>query len=74
LLVERLRDPIGILQTFLGATISNVVVTQPPPRLIFSLVPPTTIYTAGSRLRPGTQNFDAFVVKLLDQTVAVAQP
>jgi len=61
--------------TFLGATISNVVVTQPPPRLgILSLVPPTTIYTAGSRLRPGTQNFDAFVVKLLDQTVAVTEP
>jgi hypothetical protein len=41
---------------------------------IVSLVPPTTIYTAGSRLRPGTQNFDAFVVKLIDQPPAVTQP
>jgi hypothetical protein len=61
--------------TFLGATISNVVVTEPVSRFgIISVLTPTTIYTAGARLRPNTQNFDAFVVKLLDQPVLVAQP
>jgi len=61
--------------TFLGATISNVVVTEPTSRFgILSVLTPTTIYTAGARLRPGTQNFDAFVVKLIDQPVLVAAP
>jgi Beta-propeller repeat len=75
--VTKFGNTLQFLQstTFLGATISNVVVTQPAPRLgIVSLVPPTTIYTAGSRLRPGTQNFDAFVVKLIDQPPPVTEP
>jgi hypothetical protein len=75
--VTKFGNTLQFLQstTFLGATISNVVVTEPTSRFgIISVLTPTTIYTAGARLRPGTQNFDAFVVKLIDQPVLVAQP
>jgi hypothetical protein len=53
--------------TFLGATVSDVVVTQPAARNpILAPFTPTTIYTAGGRFHPDTQNYDAFVVKLVD--------
>jgi Beta-propeller repeat len=65
--------------TFLGASISNVVVQKPVSRVgIVSPLTSTTIYTAGVRYRPNSQivdsSLDAFVVKLTDPVVIVAQP
>jgi Beta-propeller repeat len=65
--------------TFLGASITNVVVQKPTSRLgIISPPTSTTIYTAGVRYRPNSQivdsSLDAFVVKLTDPVVIVAQP
>jgi hypothetical protein len=65
--------------TFLGASITNVVVAKPASRLgVVSPLTATTIYTAGVRYRPHSQivnsSLDAFVVKLTDPVVIVTEP
>jgi len=64
--------------TFLGASITNVVVQKPTSRLGI-IAPPSsfTIYTAGVRYRQNSQivdsSLDAFVVKLTDPVVILTQ-
>jgi Beta-propeller repeat len=65
--------------TFLGASITNVVVQKPVSRVgVVSPVTSTTVYTAGVRYRPNSQivdsSLDAFVVQLTDPVVIVSQP
>ena len=64
-----------IYTVFLGATINGVAVVKPPSRLGLPSYP--TIYTTGTRFTGSTKsvsNEDAFVVKLGEGSVIVAQP
>jgi hypothetical protein len=59
--------------TFLGALITGIVARQTASRSVV-LQQGTTIYTTGDRYRPGTNNVDAFIVKLNDPAATMVGP